>query len=282
MVVFEDGLAAKGQYRRFRLRDVPGNDDFAAMEEVLTRRLRNYLEDRAKPVAERGRFQYPPQLLMVDGGKGQLGVALRVVRELGLDDEIPVCALAKQFEEIYVPGRSDPIRLPRQSEALYLLQRLRDESHRFAITYQRQLRGKRMTKGFLDDIPGLGPDPAQAAGQGAGRGRAGAPGQLRAVGRPALAARGRGPGHRRQEPGPRPRPATGAGSPPVPESTREPVEADLGGRGRSRAEPRARSSTTGRARRPGVDLEDPELEDVALAGSEERWHEVAVRSALRG
>jgi excinuclease ABC subunit C len=157
MVVFEDGLPAKGQYRRFRLRHVPGNDDFAAMEEVLTRRLRNYLEDRDKPVAERGRFQYPPQLLMVDGGKGQLGVAIRVLDDLGLAEEIPVCALAKEFEEVYLPGQSDPVRLPRQSEALYLLQRLRDESHRFAITYQRQLRNKRMTKGFLDDVPGLGP-----------------------------------------------------------------------------------------------------------------------------
>jgi excinuclease ABC subunit C len=157
MVVFEDGLAAKNQYRRFRLRHVPGNDDFAAMEEVLTRRLKNYLADREKPPAERGRFQYPPQLLMVDGGKGQLGVAVRVLQELGLTEDIPVCALAKEFEEVYVPGRSEPIRLPRQSEALYLLQRLRDESHRFAITYQRLLRNKRMTKGFLDEIPGLGP-----------------------------------------------------------------------------------------------------------------------------
>jgi excinuclease ABC subunit C len=157
MVVFEDGLPAKGQYRRFRLRHVPGNDDFAAMEEVLTRRLSNYLEDQRRPVAERGRFQYPPQLLMVDGGKGQLGVAVRVLENLGLADQIPVCALAKQFEEVYLPGEADPIRLPRQSEALYLLQRLRDESHRFAITYQRQLRGNRMTKSWLDDIPGLGP-----------------------------------------------------------------------------------------------------------------------------
>jgi excinuclease ABC subunit C len=157
MVVFEDGLPAKGQYRRFRLRHVPGNDDFAAMEEVLTRRLTNYLEDREKPAAERGKFQYPPQLLMVDGGKGQLGVAVKVLESLGLRDEIPTCALAKQFEEIYVPDRPDPIRLPRQSEALYLLQRLRDESHRFAITYQRQLRNKRMTVSWLDDIPGLGP-----------------------------------------------------------------------------------------------------------------------------
>jgi excinuclease ABC subunit C len=157
MVVFEDGLPAKGQYRRFRLRGVPGNDDYAAMEEVLTRRLQNYLDDRDKPVAERGRFQYPPQLLVVDGGKGQLGVAVKVLDELGLRDDIPVCALAKQFEEIYVPGEEEPLRLHRRSEALYLMQRVRDESHRFAIAYQRQLRNKRMTTSFLDDIAGLGP-----------------------------------------------------------------------------------------------------------------------------
>ncbi|MGD9753354.1 MAG: excinuclease ABC subunit UvrC [Acidimicrobiia bacterium] len=157
MVVFEDGLPAKNQYRRFKLRWVPDNDDFAAMEEVLTRRLTSYLEDQSRPVAERGRFQYPPQLLMVDGGKGQLGVAVRVLDELGLRERIPVCALAKQFEEVYLPGRSEPVRIPRQSEALYLLQRLRDESHRFAITYQRQLRNKRMTVSWLDGITGLGP-----------------------------------------------------------------------------------------------------------------------------
>lgn len=161
MVVVEDGLANKREYRRFKVRTVDGNDDFAAMGEVLTRRLRNYLEDRARPVDERGRFQYPPQLLVVDGGKGQLGVAVRVLDELGLRDEIPVCALAKQFEEIYLPGKSDPIRIPRQSEALYLLQRIRDESHRFAIGYHRQLRDKRMTKSVLDDIPGLGPTRKQ-------------------------------------------------------------------------------------------------------------------------
>jgi excinuclease ABC subunit C len=157
MVVVEDGLAAKSQYRRFKVRTVGQNDDYAAMEEVLTRRLTNYLEDRVKPVAERGKFQYPPQLLMVDGGKGQLGVAVRVLDALGLTDEIPVCALAKQFEEVFVPGEPEPITIPRQSEALYLLQRLRDESHRFAIDYHRRLRNKRMTKSVLDDIPGLGP-----------------------------------------------------------------------------------------------------------------------------
>lgn len=158
MVVVEDGLPKKSEYRRFKIREVDQNDDFAAMEEVLTRRLTAYLAEREKPAEERpGRFAYPPQLLVVDGGKGQLSVAIRVLENLGLADEIPVASLAKRFEEIYVPGESDPIRLPRQSEALYLLQRIRDEAHRFAISYHRELRGKRMTKSALDDIPGLGP-----------------------------------------------------------------------------------------------------------------------------
>ena len=156
MVVVEDGLAARREYRRFKIKTVHQNDDFVAMEEVLNRRLRSYLADRSKPVAERGKFQYPPQLLVVDGGKGQLSVAVRVLEELGLTEEIPVCSLAKQFEEVFLPDRPDSIRIPRQSEALYLLQRLRDESHRFAITYHRQLRNKRMTVSVLDDIPGLG------------------------------------------------------------------------------------------------------------------------------
>ena len=158
MVVVEDGLPKRSDYRRFKIKTIDGNDDFAAMEEVLTRRFKAYIEDVAKPVAERsGRFSYPPQLLVVDGGKGQLSVATRVLAELGLENEIPVCSLAKQFEEVFVPGNPEPIRLPRQSEALYLLQRIRDESHRFAITYHRQLRDKRMTKSVLDDIEGLGP-----------------------------------------------------------------------------------------------------------------------------
>ena len=157
MVVMEDGLPKKSEYRRFKIRSGQGNDDFAAMEEVLTRRLLNYVQDREKPASERGRFSYPPQLLLVDGGKGQLSVAIRVLEELGLDEEIPAAALAKRFEEVYVPGESDPIRIPRQSEALYLLQRIRDEAHRFAITYHRQLRGNRMTTSWLDGITGLGP-----------------------------------------------------------------------------------------------------------------------------
>jgi excinuclease ABC subunit C len=158
MVVLEDGLPRKSEYRRFKIRGDQGNDDFAAMEEVLTRRLTAYLNEREKPVNERGgRFSYPPQLLLVDGGKGQLGVAVRVLEELGLEEEIPVASLAKQFEEVYRPGRPEPMRVPRGSDALYLLQRIRDEAHRFAIGYHRELRGKRMTKSVLDDIPGLGP-----------------------------------------------------------------------------------------------------------------------------
>ncbi len=158
MVVMEDGLPKKSDYRRFKVRDVPGNDDFAAMREVLTRRLTAYLRERSQPAPEReGRFSYPPQLLVVDGGKGQLAVAREVVEELGLDDEIPVAALAKRFEEVYVPGSADPVCLPRGTEALYLLQRLRDEAHRFAVGYHRLLREKRMTTSVLDGIPGLGP-----------------------------------------------------------------------------------------------------------------------------
>ena len=158
MVVLEDGLPRTSEYRRFRIRHVEGNDDYAAMAEVLTRRLTSFLEEQAMAVDDRpGRFAYPPQLLLVDGGKGQLGVAERVVAELGLTDRIPVASLAKQFEEVYRPGVPEPIRIPRGSEALYLLQRIRDESHRFAVAYHRQLRSKRMTGSVLDGIVGLGP-----------------------------------------------------------------------------------------------------------------------------
>jgi excinuclease ABC subunit C len=158
MVVMEDGLPRKSEYRRFKVKGVAGNDDYAAMEEVLTRRLTAYLAERDRPVSDRpGKFAYPPQLLLVDGGKGQLAVAEQVVRDLGLDEEIPVASLAKRFEEVYVPGMADPVNIPRQSEALFLLQRLRDEAHRFANTFHRELRGKRMTTSVLDDVVGLGP-----------------------------------------------------------------------------------------------------------------------------
>ena len=162
MVVVEDGLPKKSEYRRFKIKSVADNDDFAAMEEVLTRRFSAYLADRQRPVDERqGKFAYPPQLLVVDGGKGQLSSAVKVLDELGLRGEIPVVSLAKQFEEVFVPGRSESIRLPRQSEALFMLQRIRDESHRFAVTYHRSLRDKRMTKSALDGIVGLGPTRKQ-------------------------------------------------------------------------------------------------------------------------
>jgi excinuclease ABC subunit C len=160
MVVMEDGLPNKREYRRFKVKDVPGNDDYAAMREVLTRRLSAYVAERDKPITERGerpgKFAYPPQLLLVDGGKGQLGVAMEVVNELGLADEIPVASLAKRFEEVYVPGRSEPIIISRGSEALFMLQRIRDEAHRFANTFHRELRGKRMVSSSLDGINGLG------------------------------------------------------------------------------------------------------------------------------
>ncbi|MFM8267525.1 MAG: excinuclease ABC subunit UvrC [Ilumatobacteraceae bacterium] len=181
MVVLEDGVPNGREYRRFKVRTVEGNDDYAAMEEVLTRRLTAYLDERDAgldtgldeadasgspadvdadtrrvPTPRRAKFAYPPQLLLVDGGKGQLAVAERVVRSLGLVDEIPVAALAKRFEEVFVPGRREPVEVPRGSDALYLLQRIRDEAHRFANSYHRQLRAKRMTTGSLDGIAGLG------------------------------------------------------------------------------------------------------------------------------
>jgi excinuclease ABC subunit C len=160
MVVMEDGLPNKREYRRFKVKDVLGNDDYAAMREVLTRRLSAYIEERDQPVGDRGerpgKFAYPPQLLLVDGGKGQLGVAIEVVNELGLADEIPVASLAKRYEEVYVPDRSDPILLSRGSEALFMLQRIRDEAHRFANTFHRELRAKRMVSSSLEGIAGLG------------------------------------------------------------------------------------------------------------------------------
>ncbi len=165
MVVMEDGLPNKREYRRFKVNSVGGDqmgpsDDYAAMAEVVRRRLQAYLDERERPVNERGdkpgKFAYPPQLLLVDGGKGQLNAAKRVVDELDLTDEIPVAGLAKRFEEVYVPGRSEPVEIPRGSEALFMLQRIRDEAHRFANTFHGERRSKRMTSSALDGIPGLG------------------------------------------------------------------------------------------------------------------------------
>lgn len=156
MVVMEDGLAKRSDYRRFKVRHQDGQDDLAAMDEVLSRRFRRYLDEREAGARVGKRFAYPPNLVLVDGGRGQLAVAVRVLEELGLED-ISVAALAKRFEEVHRPGRDEPVRIPRDSPALYLLQQVRDEAHRFAITYHRRLREQHGTRSVLDDVPGLGP-----------------------------------------------------------------------------------------------------------------------------
>jgi excinuclease ABC subunit C len=174
MVVFEDGLPRKGDYRRFVIRGIEGQNDVAAMHETITRRFRRYLEERADspdaldlaegesgpglvdPDTGRPRkFAYAPGLVVVDGGPPQVAAAQRALDELGIDD-VPVCGLAKRLEEVWLPGREDPVILPRTSEGLYLLQRLRDEAHRFAVTHHRQRRSKAMTSSSLSAVPGLG------------------------------------------------------------------------------------------------------------------------------
>jgi excinuclease ABC subunit C len=162
MVVFEDGLAKKSDYRRFSV--AHGTDDTAAMAEVVRRRFARHLREEADRRDEQGiaaeegrprRFAYPPNLLVVDGGAPQVAAATRSLEELGVVD-VAVCGLAKRMEEVWLPGEPDPVILPRTSEALYLLQRVRDEAHRFAITYHRQKRSTTMLVSLLDDIPGLG------------------------------------------------------------------------------------------------------------------------------
>ncbi|MEV5813050.1 excinuclease ABC subunit C [Streptomyces sp. Alain-F2R5] len=207
MVVFEDGLARKSEYRRFQIKGFRGQDDVRSMHEVITRRFRRYLAEKERtgewadgpngteaggdeqrpngrdltdgPVTPDDgdvltdgpalkdddgrpkRFAYPPQLVVVDGGQPQVAAAQRALDELGIDD-IAVCGLAKRLEEVWVPGEDDPVVLPRTSEGLYLLQRVRDEAHRFAITYQRTKRAKRFRSSPLDDVPGLGETRKQA------------------------------------------------------------------------------------------------------------------------
>lgn len=203
MVVFEDGLARKSEYRRFQIKGFEGQDDVRSMHEVITRRFRRYLAEKERTgewvdeqpdggpgqaPANRGegrdpgdlgqdpadlgrelkddegrpkRFAYPPQLVVVDGGQPQVAAARRALDELGIDD-IAVCGLAKRLEEVWLPHDDDPVVLPRTSEGLYLLQRVRDEAHRFAITYQRTKRAKRFRAGPLDDVPGLGETRKQA------------------------------------------------------------------------------------------------------------------------
>jgi excinuclease ABC subunit C len=178
MVVFEDGLARKSEYRRFVVRSLENQNDVAAMHEVITRRFRRLLDDRVEhpdlgvssgeveadqagpmlvdPDTGRTRkFSYAPGLVVVDGGPPQVAAAQRALDELGIDD-IPVCGLAKRLEEIWLPSQEDPVILPRTSEALFLLQRVRDEAHRFAITHHRSRRSKSMVESLLDDVPGLG------------------------------------------------------------------------------------------------------------------------------
>jgi excinuclease ABC subunit C len=191
MVVFEDGLARKSEYRRFQIKGRVGDtqvwhgegqDDIRSMHEVVARRFRRYLRERQKtgewdgqdgevdegasgPIdPETGKprkFAYPPQLVVVDGGRPQVAAARRAMDELGIED-VAVCGLAKRLEEVWLPGEEDPVILPRTSEGLYLLQRVRDEAHRFAIAYQRGRRSKSMKASPLDAVPGLGASRRQA------------------------------------------------------------------------------------------------------------------------
>ena len=170
MVVFEDGLARKSEYRKFAIKGA--SDDLAAIYEVVTRRFRRYLIEREAEIADEGRapvgeddgpaegsrhkFAYPPSLLVIDGGAGQVDAAVRALTELGMTD-IAVCGLAKRLEEVWLPGEDSPVIMPRSSEGLYLLQRVRDEAHRFAITFHRAKRTAAQTASELDSLPGLGP-----------------------------------------------------------------------------------------------------------------------------
>ncbi|MEU5880645.1 excinuclease ABC subunit UvrC [Spirillospora sp. NPDC047279] len=182
MVVFEDGLARKSEYRRFTIKAVEGQDDVRSIHEVITRRFKRYLAESERageldtlagddlddledagahqPIdPETGRprkFAYPPNLVIVDGGPPQVAAAQRALDELGIDD-VEVCGIAKRLEELWLPGDDDPVILPRNSESMYLVQRVRDEAHRFAINFHRQRRSKSMTASELDNVPGLGP-----------------------------------------------------------------------------------------------------------------------------
>ncbi len=155
MVVFEDGLPKRSDYRRFQIKGVAGQDDFASMEEMLRRRFMRLLQEQQEGSHEGRRFSYPPSLVVIDGGKGQLGMATKVLEELGL--HIPHVGLAKRLEEVYVPDRPDPLVIPRGAESLFVLQHVRDEAHRFAVSYHRQKREKRALVSPLDEIAGVGP-----------------------------------------------------------------------------------------------------------------------------
>ena len=166
MVVFEDGQAKKSDYRRFIIDQKSSTnnriDDTAAMHQVITRRFKRYLSEQENDLKEfnelggsKPKFAYPPQLIIVDGGKGQVSAAAAALSELGISN-ISLCGLAKRLEEVWLPNNPQPVMFGRKSEALYLFQRIRDEAHRFAITFHRSKRGKAMLESFLDEIPGLG------------------------------------------------------------------------------------------------------------------------------
>lgn len=155
MVVFEDGKPKKSDYRRFKIKTVEGPDDFSSMREVIYRRFKRGLEEQEQGNSD-GKFSKFPDLILIDGGKGQLNAACQALKELGLE-RIPVISLAKEFEHVFVKERKHPIVLPRDSEGLHLLMRVRDEAHRFAVSYHRKLRGNRAIKSILDEVPGIGP-----------------------------------------------------------------------------------------------------------------------------
>ena len=162
MVVFEDGQPKKSDYRRFSISDEAGFDDTRAMHHVITRRFKRYLDEKDIDIAEatsqggqRPKFAYPPQLVVVDGGKPQVNAAAKALQELGITD-VALCGLAKRLEEVWLPNSSEPVIFPRHSEALYLLQKLRDEAHRFAINFHRSKRSKVMLESLLDEVAGLG------------------------------------------------------------------------------------------------------------------------------
>ncbi|MGO2773608.1 MAG: excinuclease ABC subunit UvrC [Brachybacterium tyrofermentans] len=155
-VVFEDGLPKKSEYRRYSVNGEAARDDTASMYDVISRRLKHHLDPPEKTEEESRRFAYPPSLILVDGGAPQVAAAQRAFDDLGVTD-IALAGIAKRLEEIWLPGDEYPVILPRTSEALFLVQRLRDEAHRFAITYHRSKRGRAMQSSALDGIPGLGP-----------------------------------------------------------------------------------------------------------------------------
>ena len=156
MVVFEDGVPKRSDYRRFAIKWTEGPDDVAMMGEVIRRRFARYLEAPEDDAKKPSRFAYPPNLVVIDGGKGQLNRVVEVMTEMGVPG-VTVVSLAKRMEEVFRPGEAEPVVIPRTSEALYLLQQIRDEAHRFALTYHRLKRGKKMTRSALDGIAGLGP-----------------------------------------------------------------------------------------------------------------------------